>query len=410
MSLSDLAVRKAKPKLRGYKIFDGEGLYVWVTPTGRKYWRLKYRLQGIENVFSIGRYPEVTLAEARDEKIAARRLVRQGLSPRYEKDKIARREKELDENRFILVAGRWFLSKLNRWKYHHAEDVWFSLENHIFPYLENTLITKLDEPLELLKILKKVEVNGSYELTKKLHQRLKAIFAHAVAEGRIKHNPVTELKSLLKTHKKENFAHLRNPDELPELVHDIRSYRGNPITGIALSLSLYWFLRPGTVRILEWDHIDWLNRQMNLPPEVMKTHIPLIVPLADQTMNLLNELRQYSGHSRYLFCQANNHRKYMSENTVNTALIRMGYKGRQTAHGFRHIASTQLNEMGYRFDLIEKQLGHEGRDEVRATYNKADWLPERAAMMQAWADYIDTAYTAARLTQASVLSEKAACG
>jgi len=343
MALCDLAVRKAKPRNRGYKLFDGEGLFIWITPAGRKYWRLKYRLLGKENVFSIGRYPEVTLAEAREEKASARKLIQKGLSPKNEKEKVSRLERASDENRFILVAGRWFLSRLNRWKYHHAEDVWFSLENHVFPYIENTSITELDEPLALLKILKKVEATGSYELTKKLHQRLKAIFAHAVAEGRIKHNPVTELKSLLKTHKKKNFAHLRNPDELPALVHNIRSYSGNPITGIALSLSLYWFLRPGTIRMLEWTHIDWLNRQMNLPPEAMKTHIPLIVPLAKQALNLLTELRQYSGHSRYLFCQAKNPRNYMSENTVNTALIRMGYKGKQTAHGFRHIASTLVS-------------------------------------------------------------------
>ena len=390
MSLSDFAVKKAKPKDKGYKLFDGEGLYLWVTPAGGKHWRLKYRIKGKESLFSIGSYPDDTLAQARVKKAEAKKLIKQGIHPLDDKKKQELRDIAQDDNRFILVAGRWFISKLSKWKEHHAEDIWFSLENHIFPYIENTPITALDEPLEILEILKKPEELGSYELSKKLHQRLSAIFAFAVLEGRIKHNPVVDLKGLLKTHKKENYAHLKEVDELPRLISDIRNYSGSPITRIAMELSFYWFLRPGTIRMLEWKFIDEERNILNLPPEVMKMNQPLIVPIAKQAINLIKELHQFNGHSKYMFCQSHDPKKYMSENTVNQALKRMGYTGKQTAHGFRHIASTHLNEMGYRFDLIEKQMAHGEKDEVRAAYNKAEWIPERTEMMQTWANYIDS--------------------
>lgn len=387
MALTDVSIRKAKGRKKQYKLADGAGLYLLVTPDSRKYWRLKYRHSKREKVLALGVYPDVSLIEARQGRDDAKRLLKQGEDPSLVR-KQQRLTTELNAaNTFERVARKWVDKQSNKWQPRHAERVQHSMEKDLFPYLGNRPLVEITAP-EMLAVLRRVEKRGALETAQRLAQRSSAVFRYGIASGLCDRNPAADLVGALKTPKRSNRAAVK-PSELPELLQKIAAYEGQLETRIGLQMLTLTFVRPGELRGAEWTEFDMDAMEWRLPAERMKMAEQHIVPLSHQVIGLLDELRPLTGHRQFLFPNHAKPRQCMSENTLLYALYRLGYHSRQTAHGFRSIASTILNEQGWRSDVIERQLAHAERDNVRAAYNHAQYLSERRQMMQAWADYLD---------------------
>lgn len=265
------------------------------------------------------------------------------------------------------------------------------MNNHIYQHIADLPVHEITAA-DLLNVLRKIEDSGALEMLSKVTQRVRQVFALAVIEGMIPANPASDLKSALKTPVSRNYRHV-SINEFPELLRKIDDYDNiagvYPVTRLAMQLLSLAFIRTKELRTLEWDDVNFDKQLFEIPAERMKMNQPHQVPLSTQSLAIIEELKTYTSESKYLFCQQNNKYKPMSENAVLYALYSLGYHGKMTGHGFRHIASTQLNEMGFRSDLIEKQLAHGDSNKIRAVYNKAQYLSERAEMLQSWADYID---------------------
>ncbi len=381
--LTDRAIRALRPREKPYKRSDEKGLYLLIKPTGSKYWRLKYRYAGKEKVLALGVYPDVPLAEARDGRDDAKRLLKAG------KDPVAtrRRERRIAEsdaaNTFEAIAREW--AGKQRWSPAHTDRVLQSLEKDIFPELGAEPISTITAQ-DLLAVLRKAEKRGVTETVHRLLQRSGAVFRYGIASGYCASNPGADLRGALTAHKATSQLAL-SAAELPEFLRKLAAYNGRPETRIGLWLLALTFVRPGELRAAEWSEFDL--DEWRIPAERMKMGDEHVVPLSRQAVEALNELRALTGHSRYLFPNQSNHEKCMSENTLLYAMYRLGYHSRATAHAFRATASTALNEQGWRPDVIERQLAHTERNKTRAAYNRASYLQERREMMQHWADYLD---------------------
>ena len=396
MALTDVAARKAKPAAKTYKLAAGGGLYLEVTPAGAKYWRMKFRHAGRESRVSFGVYPAVSLAEACAARDTAKKLLKAGKNP------VAERKAEKlalvtgAANTFEKVARGWFEVMRNRWTPGHARRVLESLETDIFPLLGARPIATIKAP-ELLAALKQVEARDALETAARLRQRCRAVFAFGIGSGRCESNPASDLAGQLKTPKAGNYKALARAD-LPEFLGRLDAYDGSPVTRLALRLLLLTFVRTGELRAAEWAEFDLDGAVWRIPPERMKMRAAHVVPLSRQALEVLAELRQHTGGGRYLFpSQSRRTQEVMSEHTMLYALYRMGYHSRATGHGFRATASTILNEMGFRPDVIERQLAHEERNKVRAAYNRAEYLDERRTMMQTWGEFLDALRTGAKV-------------
>ncbi len=391
MPITNIQIKKAKPRNKKYTLSAGKSLFLLVMPSGGKSWKYRYRIDGKAAEYSLGSYPDISLSEANESVIALRKLVKQGIHP-LKKDRKEKQVKRLqNEYSFRTVAESWIKSKENQWTPNHKIDVERSLQNHIFPHIADLPVHEITAA-DLLQVLRKLEDAGSLEMLSKVTQRVRLVFALAVIEGKIPANPASDLKSALKTPVSKNYRHV-SIAEFPRLLRDIDDYDHisgvYPVTRLAMQLLALVFTRTKELRTLEWVDIDFEKQLIEIPADRMKMNQPHLVPLSTQSISIIEELKIYTSGSRYLFCQQNNKHKPMSENAVLYALYSMGYHGKMTGHGFRHTASTQLNEMGFRPDLIEKQLAHGDSNKIRAVYNKALYLPERAEMLQSWADYID---------------------
>jgi integrase len=387
VALSDTAARKAKGRDKPYKLADAGGLYLLVKPDAAKYWRLKYRHAGKERLLAIGVYPQTSLAEARQAREDAKRLIKQGLDPvTYRKQQ--RHVAEANAaNTFGAVAREWLEKYGHRWVPIHLERVSQSLKLNVLPDLENRPIREITAP-ELLATMRRVEHRGALDMAQRVLQRCSAVFRYGVAAGHCDRNPAADLRGALKPPKRGNFASLAAVD-LPEYLKKLETYDGKIETRLALRLLLQTFVRTTELRAAEWTEFDIDAAEWRIPAARMKMGAEHIVPLSMQALALLEELRPLTGHSRFLFPNQANPQTCMSENTMLYALYRMGYHSRATGHGFRTTASTILNEQGFDADAIERQLAHAERNKVRAAYNKAEYLPARRKMMQAWADYLD---------------------
>jgi len=385
-SLTDAAVRGAKPREKAYKMADGEGMYLHVAPNGAKYWRLKYRVEGKERVHAIGVYPAVSLLAARKARDAIKDQLRAGLDPAHEKRRVKIETGLRRANSFEAIAREWHEAKCQTWKPSYADGVIALLEKELFPALGARPIAEITAP-ELLAVLRKIEARGAFEMSKKSMQLAGQVFRFGVATGRCERDPTPDLKGALKTRKVKHMARVTEA-ELPELMRKIAAYDGEFQTRLALQFLALTFVRTGELRFAEWSEIDEAKAEWRIPAERMKMPSPHIVPLSTQALEVIRQLRELNGRWKWIFPSQSNTQKPISENTVLFALYRMGYHSRMTGHGFRGLASTILNENGFKGDWIERQLAHTERNDVRAAYNHAQYLIERKRMMQWWGDYL----------------------
>lgn len=383
--LTDTQLRKAQPALKPYRLTDGRGLYLMVTPAGGKLWRWKYRHGGSEKLMSFGGYPDVPLAAARDRHSAARRLLADGIDPMAAR----KAEKVVSVSSFQSVAGLW----LEHWKVDKSEQhVGTSerrLASNVFPLLGARPIADIRAP-ELVAMVKVIEARGAGDVAKRALQTVGQIFRYGIAHGHCERNPAADIKpaDVLKPIRSRNLARVEAA-ALPALLRAIEVYQGKVITRLATKLMALTFVRTSELVGARWDEFDMAARRWNIPAERMKMKTPHIVPLATQTIELLELLRGVTGGGELLFPGDIDHRKTMSKNTILAALDTMGYRGIMTGHGFRGLASTLLHEQGWNHEHIELQLAHAPRNAVSAAYNHALYLEPRAKMMQGWADFLE---------------------
>jgi integrase len=388
-SLSDAKARNAKPRPKPYKIADGEGLFLVIMPSGSKYWRLRYFFAGKEKLLALGVYPEITLTDARERRAQARKVLAHGNDPAEAKKEAKRLVTLKGANAFEVIAREWLEKRQHEWAPSSIRTKRTQVENHILPKLGKRPIADITAP-EVLEMLRVIEKKGVLDTARRMMQVTGQIFMYAIATGRAERNPVPELRGALKTPIVKHHAFLKE-NELPLYLEKLEAYDGTLQTRLALRYMLLTFVRTTELRAAQWTEIDWDKAEWRIPGERMKMKELHIVPLARQTITVLRELEKHSGTRQYIFPNEHNPAGFMSENTMLFALYRMGYHSRTTGHGFRSTASTILNENGFQADVIERQLAHSERNNVRAAYNHAQYLPERRRMMQWWADYLDKA-------------------
>jgi integrase len=409
MSLTDGQIRNAKPGDKPIKLTDGGGLYLEVRPTGAKLWRYRYRIAGKENVFAVGKYVQapsgetkeqnqsrcnagmLTLAEARARREECRALVKQGMHPAHYRQ-VARMEQSVrNANTFEAVAMEWIVKKKPGWTPYYLRQVERFLEADVFPYVGNLPIRNVTAA-HLLEIVRRVEGRGAETVALQVRQWASAIFRYAVATLRADVDPAAALRGAIHRPKVVHSKPMTR-DQVADFVNALEGYAGYRTTVIALHLMLLTFVRTVELRGALWAEIDLDRAEWRIPAERMKMREPHIVPLSRQAVELLRELHTYTGGRGMLFPNYRNPKTCMTATTLNRALERMGFNGKGSigfsAHGFRATASTILNEIGFRPDVIERQLAHAERNKVRASYNQAQYLEERRAMMQQWADLID---------------------
>lgn len=387
-TLTDVAARNAKAKDKPYKLATGGGLYLEVMPNGSKYWRMKYRFAGREKRLAMGVYPEVSLREAAIKRDDARAALRDGRDPSAEKRVTKQRQRLAHANSFEAVAKEWLKHRTDLVET-TRERASAMLKVYVYPWIGSQPVGEVGAQA-LLEVLRRVESQDKLETTQRLRQICGQIFRYAVATGRAERDPTRDLRGALKTNKNRHFASITDPAKVGELLRAIDSYSGQFTTKCALKLAPLVFTRPGELRRAEWSEIDLKAKQWNIPGPKMKMGQPHVVPLSTQALAVLEELQPLTGQGKYLFPSVRSPREPMSDNTVNAALRRLGYMTEDmTGHGFRTMASTLLHELGWNTDAIERQLAHAERDPIKAAYNRAQHLPDRRRMMQAWADYLD---------------------
>ncbi|WP_430416292.1 tyrosine-type recombinase/integrase [Parasphingorhabdus sp.] len=390
MPLKDTEIRALKPGAKDQKLFDGGGLYLLVKSSGSKLWQMKIRVDGKEKKLSFGKYPIVTLKDARAKRDDAKRMLAQGIDPARKKREDKQAAKQSAENSFELVA-REYISKIEKEGRAEATLVkarWLLAQ--LQPGLGKLPIAEI-EPPELLRVLKKVEEAGKRETAKRMRSFASRVFRYGVATGRCLHDPASVLRGALLAPIVKHHAAIVDPVRLGELLRAIDGYQGQPAAYMALRLTPHVFQRPGEVRQMRWSEIDLDNAVWAIPAGRMKQRQPHHVPLSRQSVDLLTEMKGLSGHSEFVFPSIRTPKSPMSENTINAALRRLGYGGDEmTAHGFRTTASSLLNESGkWNPDAIERALSHADKNAIRGTYNRSAYWKERVEMAQWWSDYLD---------------------
>ncbi len=385
--LSDIKLKSLKPKDKIYALTDEKGLSIEISPKGGRWWRFKYRFDGKQKRLSLGVYPDVSLKQARERRDDLRKQVADGIDPSHTRK--AEKQSTSDQNSFEFVAREWHNKFSADWSESHKSRTLIRLEQNAFPWLGATNINDITAP-ELLSVLRRIESRGALETAHRVNQICGQVFRYAIATGRAERDPAADLKGALPPAKTNHYPSITEPVKVGALMRAIQDFTGTIITATALKLSPLVFVRPGELRQAEWSEIDLDNAEWRIPPEKMKMRVVHIVPLSKQAIEALKEIQPLTGRDKYVFPSNRTITRPMSNNTVNAALRRMGYtKDEMTAHGFRSMASTILNEQGWLGDAIERQLAHGESNGVRAAYNYAQHLPERKKMMQAWADYLD---------------------
>lgn len=375
MALTDTVCRNAKGRERPYKMSDGEGLFLLVQTTGSRLWRLAYRFDGKQKTLAFGIYPYVTLLEAREKRFHAKRALAQGLDPA----KVDAKQAET----FQSVAQRWFDNSKDGWDESHSGRMWARVQRDAFPEIGALPIDAIKPPT-LLAMLRKVEARGAIEVAKRLKQSVSSVFRFAIAEGLIEHNPAAEIGAALKPTPRVRHMATIKPSEAHELVRKVMGYQGEPLTRLALLVTLHTFVRTNELRFGLWSEIE--GDVWKIPAERMKMGREHIVPLTPQVIALFEEASQYRS-GPYIFPGLRD--GPLSENTLLYALYRCGYHSRMTVHGMRRLASTTLNEEGWPSDHIEMQLAHVSKDRIRGIYNSAEWLGPRRKMMNWWSNHLE---------------------
>jgi len=392
VALSDAAIRAIRPPERPYKLFDERGLYLLVQPSGGRWWRLKYRLAGKERGLSLGTYPDISLKTARQRRDEARALLAKGIDP-----SAARKVEQFQQDQTLEgVAREWASNRSTSWAKSHSSAVIRRLERWVFPWLGSRPIGEVSAA-ELLAMLRRIEERGRLETAHRVRGYCSQIFRYAIATQRAERDVAADLRGALQSPIKRHHAAITEPKALGALLRAIEGLEGTFVVSCALRLTPLLLVRPGELRHMEWGEVDREAGLWTIPGKKMKMGRDHSVPLANQTLSILDELKLLTGGERYVFPANRGRGRPMSENTMNAALRRLGYgKDEVTAHGFRATARTLLDEvLGERPDIIEHQLAHAVRDPNGRAYNRTAHLPERRQMMQRWADYLESLRTGA---------------
>jgi len=390
MALTDVEAKQALPKDKDYKLSVQSGLYLLVKASGSKYWRMKYRYAGKEKTFSIGVYPNVSLKTAKLESDKARIQLSKGIDPNQIKQTEKSFLKTTHANSFQSVATEWFALTKSRWTKTTADKQLWILEKNLFPWIGSIPIAELKPP-HVLKALRRIESRGAMETAHRAKQVAGQVFRYAVASGLIEGDPTRDLSGALAPKKTKHHAAITNPAEVGRLLRDITSYEGTYIVRALLGITPLLFQRPGEIRQMEWQEIDFEKHLWEIPASKMKMKEPHIVPLCEQAIEILQDIHPLTSWGQYVFSNERSRKKPVSDGTVNKALRNMGYtKDQMTAHGFRAMARTLLDEvLEFPPHLIEQQISHAVRDPLGRAYNRTSHLPQRVKMMQIWSDYLD---------------------
>lgn len=389
MPLSDSTIRNAKPSEKPLKLKDTNGLYIEIKPNGSKLWRYRYRIGGKENVYAIGKYPNIGLADARTEREKARKLVKQGIHPAHNRQLALSTQIAENENTFKTIAIEWMEAKKVKkgWTPYYANQVKHVMETDVFPHV-GTLPIRNITSAHMLTILERIEKRGAHTVALLARQWSSAVFAYAIGKRKTDNDPMYILRGTIERPKVQHNKPLQQK-EIPIFLRKLEEYGCRRETYIATRLLMLTFVRTGELRAATWDEFDFDNAEWRIPAHRMKMRDEHIVPLSVQSVKLLNELKSLTGHQKWLFPNVRRPLTCMTATTLNRVIERLGYAGKFSAHGFRGTASTILNEFGYMPDAIERQLAHSPRNKVRATYNQAQYLQDRRTMMQEWANFID---------------------
>ena len=390
MKLTDKACKAAAIKDKAYKLSDGGGMYLDVRPNGSKYWRLKYRMHGSEKLLALGVYPDVSLAEARELRESAKKKIKASIDPSLHKKEQKIRAKANAENTFESIAREWLDNRKGGITPKHAKTTLGRLEKDVFPFIGNHPITEISPPL-LLEVIRKVEARGAHDIAQRNLQTCGQIFRYAIQTGRAERDAAADLRGALSQYTKNHYACI-DLKELPELLRAIEKNEPRlfPQTIVATRLLMLTFVRTSELIQAKWDEFDFDSAEWIIPAERMKMRKQHIVPLSSQAVEYLRELQKWNGHREWVFPNQVRPNQPMSNNTILGVFRRLGYKGRMTGHGCRALAMSAIKEkLGYRHEVVDRQLAHAKRSKVDKAYDRAEFLDERRKMMQDWADYLD---------------------
>jgi integrase len=387
MALTDTKIRNAKALERPYKLMDSLGLYLLVRINGTKLWRFRFWLHGKEGLMALGEYPSVGLADARALRDRARALVKQGLNPVRERQTDRIRQAHEATNTFEGIAREWIESSTKRWSKVRLDRVTRVLEKEAFPEFGHFPVREITAA-HVLRLLQDIEKRPAPVTALLVQQLVGAVFRHAVRTLRADYDPAGALRGVIQRPRTKHKTPL-TAAQIPTLLDKLNNYGGDPQTVAAIRLLLLLFVRPGELRLAHWSEFDLDNAEWRIPAARMKMRETHVIPLSSQAIEVLRGLHEITGANGLLFPNRRNSRASIASTTLNRALENLGFKGLFSAHGFRATASTMLNELGWRSDVIERQLAHAERDKTRASYDQSKHMPERRKMMQAWADYLD---------------------
>lgn len=377
----------AKPKDKAYRLADAGGLFLFVPPSGKKVWRMRYRFDGKEKTLVIGPYPEVSLTEARSKQSEAKMKLLVDVDPGEQKQAVKKQEKKAAADTFSDIFNEWHSHKSKVWSIGYADEIKSMFNDDVLPLIGHLTMEEV-EPMVLLKVIRLYEDRGAMERADKARRRCGEVFRYAIVTGRAKYNPAPDLVDALKGYRKKNYPFLPM-----EQIHDFNKalvgYGGSIISKVATQVLQYTALRTIELRMLAWENIDYENMMISVDPSVMKGRRLHVVPMSKQVAELLRGLQPITGQYKYVFVGRNDKNKTISENTILGVIRRIGYEGRTCGHGFRHQFSTVLNEKHWNSDAIEAQIAHVNGGGTRGIYNHAIYLDTRREMMQWWADWID---------------------
>ncbi|MEQ5184316.1 tyrosine-type recombinase/integrase [Providencia alcalifaciens] len=385
MKLNVKQVEAAKAQDKPYKLTDGGGLYLNVSTTGAKSWRLKYRFDKKEKLLTIGLYPSVSLSEARKARDKAKDDLANGIDPSDIK-----KEKKFAkvEDTFTQVFREWFDFKKDTWSEIYRKELLSMFDNDILPIIGKTQVKEAD-PLELIKVIRHFEDRGAMERASKARRRCGEVYRYAIITGRAKYNPAPDLVDAERGYRKKHYPFLTK-EQIPQFNKALRSFSGSIVSKIATQVLQYTALRTKELRSMQWSDVDFETNTISIPAEIMKNGKPHVVPMSKQVIQLMTQMKSMTGDiSNFVFAGRNDKRKPISENAVLLVIRQIGFDGIASGHGFRHQFSTILNENGFDRDLIERQLAHVDRNAIRGIYNHAEYLDQRREMMQWFADYLD---------------------
>lgn len=389
MALTELSVKALKPKEKIYRMSDGAGLCIEVTPNGSKLWRWRYTYEGKGQMLALGKYPAMTIAQARKARDAAREQLDAGKHPTREKKAVKLLQAHNGANTFEKIARRWLEEKHRAMNQKYRKQCLRRMEQHVFPAIGNLPIAEITVP-DVARIIDTISKPGRNETARRMGQLISQTFRYGMIRGICNHNPASNVRDFLDYSRNEKHHACIPISQVPDLLRDIKNYKGDLLTVLLIRLLALTFVRTREIVEARWEEIDWDKREWHIPKERMKRRRPHMVPLSAQSIEILKEIQKITGDKPHIFHSSRSKQGCYSNGVVLMALKRMNYKGRMTGHGFRSMASTILNERGYLPDAIECQLAHIDNDKTRSAYNRADYIMERKKMMQDYADYLDS--------------------